>query len=133
MNPYEDIPRADLEKLIMTNLIWDLVEHSEAADMMVRMDMVPPSPDGAVVACEASHKRMDVVKRLDSDLTYMSRIITTIVLDAILGDAAKEIGEEIVEQLRTQYTAFLEAGSKVIIANFFAAGMLDYKRKDAKT
>ena len=125
-----DFPSSELKRLVRVNLVWDLVAHSDASAMLERFGINPPSPGGAEVACAASHKRMALVKPLEDDFAYLSREITEIVIEAILGDAVKEIGEEMIEQLRTQYAMFLDAGARVLVASLMAAEMLEIVKKD---
>lgn len=132
MSEFDDIPRADLEKLIRTNLVWDMMAHEDAPEMLVRLGITPPSEEGQRVASEASHKRMALVNPLLIDFAYMSEEISRIITAVILGDAAKDIDEEIVDQLTRQTTVILDAGSRVMVANFIAAEILQIRDK-AKT
>lgn len=130
---FEDIPREDIEKLIRTNLIWDLVAHEDAADLMVRLGMVMPSAEGIKVSCGDSHRRMEIVKSLEDDFAYMSAEIAKIVTAVILGEVAKDLSEEIVTQMAVQTAMLLDAGSRVIVANLIAAEILTLTNKDTNT
>ncbi|MEV4575995.1 hypothetical protein AB0K16_22385 [Nonomuraea jabiensis] len=126
---FEDIPSEDLKKLVRTNLIWDLLAHEDAGEMMERLGMVRPSYEGERVACADSHRRMDVVKSLESDFAYMAAEIAKIVAEVILGDVAKQLGEQFVDQWTTQTAVLLDAGSRVMVANLIAAEILTFRTK----
>ncbi|GAA2322059.1 hypothetical protein GCM10010149_88970 [Nonomuraea roseoviolacea subsp. roseoviolacea] len=133
MSEIPELPEAPFgENLVRANLVWDMLVHEDASEMLQILGMVPPGPDGQAMACEDSHRRLAMAEPLDTPIAILSAEISEIYIKAILGEAAKELGEEVVEDLTSTYEEFLGAGLKVAIANLMAAGVLTYNLRTVR-
>ncbi|MFI6495928.1 hypothetical protein [Nonomuraea typhae] len=116
-------------KILTSNLVWDLVPHEEAPELLSKLKLTPPSAEGASMECRNSHLRMSLVDPLDNNINFMARQISEIAIKVILGDAEETLDEKIVSHLMHQYDVVVTAALKVAIANFLATGMLVYQRR----
>lgn len=126
MNVDSDMP--DPNKLIVSSLVWDLIEHSQVPMVLGMLDMIPPGPDGQTMACEESHLRMVLASPVDPQVQYLAAKISFIIMTAILKNAAVDIDEKTLEDLISQNRDFLGAGARVIVAHLIATGFLTYGR-----
>jgi hypothetical protein len=124
-----DLPEEpDPHKLMFANLVWDLIDHKQVPEAMELLNMVPPGPDGRVMACEDSHIRMVLAAPVGAQIEYLAAKISHIALTVMLRGAAVDIEKDLLEELISQNEEFLGAGARVIVAHLIAAGLLTYTR-----
>ncbi|MGW0060326.1 hypothetical protein ACWDTT_10410 [Streptosporangium sandarakinum] len=120
MNPLDN-PQA-----LRHRVVWDAFPHSRARLILQRMGAVPPSDEGAEMACLDSNARVAAVNPLRDHVQAVTDAMASALIADTLGDAADSLDASFVASLVAAHREVLRAGAVVVLAHLLDARMITY-------